>query len=169
VPDATPGDATPGDATPGDATPGDATPAPQIYTWKTGGWSGCSKPCDGGTQTRNVWCQTTAGVKMADTFCSGKKPAMSQACNTQSCCAAYFGQTVPGYMLCSETATSCSFFYKSPVKTTCNAICGAQQCLAARANLVANSCQSTTDCSPIGVSVCTCATQMLDAVCVCSR
>jgi hypothetical protein len=47
-------------------------------TWQTGSWSGCSKSCGGGTQTRSVTCK-------ANHFCPGAKPATSRSCNTHAC------------------------------------------------------------------------------------
>ncbi len=49
--------------------------------WKAGGWSGCSKSCGGGTQTRSVTCSAIE--------CTASKPATSQACNTQACTASW--------------------------------------------------------------------------------
>ena len=55
------------------------------YSWIQGSWSGCSASCGGGTRTRTVTCQRQDGQTVADSFCSGGKPATSESCNTQSC------------------------------------------------------------------------------------
>ncbi len=56
------------------------------YSWKSGSWGTCSKKCDGGTQTRSVWCERSDKTKAGDSLCSGAKSATSQSCNTQACC-----------------------------------------------------------------------------------
>ena len=52
--------------------------APDCYTysWQTGSWGSCSS-C---SQTRSVWCQRSDGATVADSYCSGTKPATSQSC-----------------------------------------------------------------------------------------
>ena len=45
--------------------------------WKAGSWSGCSKSCGGGTQTRSVTCSAIE--------CTASKPATSRSCNTHGC------------------------------------------------------------------------------------
>lgn len=58
------------------------------YSWDTGGWGACSASCGGGTQTRSVTCERACDTTtVADGSCSGGKPAISQACNPQSCSA----------------------------------------------------------------------------------
>jgi len=57
----------------------------ETYTWITGSWGYCSVSCGGGTQTRTVGCQDSSGTTVADSFCSGSKPADSQQCNTSAC------------------------------------------------------------------------------------
>lgn len=66
----------------------DSEPDAASYAWKTGPWSSCSKPCGGGTQTRNNWCERNNGTKVADSYCTGTVPVTSQVCNTQPCCSA---------------------------------------------------------------------------------
>jgi len=75
------------------------------YSWKTGGWtpSTCSE-CEG-TQTRSVWCQRSDGATVADSSCSGTKPATSQACggaHTASCTATFGTCSVTGTKTCSS-------------------------------------------------------------------
>lgn len=64
------------------------TVAACTYNWVVGSWGSCSVSCWGGTQTRSVTCQRVSdSVTVADGYCTGVKPATSQACNTHSCCA----------------------------------------------------------------------------------
>ncbi|MFH1781432.1 MAG: thrombospondin type-1 domain-containing protein [Patescibacteria group bacterium] len=61
------------------------------YSWQTSSWGDCSVPCEGGTQTRDVWCQRQDGTNMGSDcdIYSGcecvTKPVTSQECNTQPC------------------------------------------------------------------------------------
>lgn len=49
--------------------------------WESGGWSGCSKECDWGTQIRNVSCSGTN-----KNYCeSRKKPSSSTSCKIRDC------------------------------------------------------------------------------------
>jgi hypothetical protein len=57
------------------------------YAWQTGAWTDCSKSCDGGVRTRSVWCEGSNGVPVDDGPCGGPKPATSESCNSQPCCA----------------------------------------------------------------------------------
>lgn len=56
-------------------------------TWKINNdWSNCSKPCGGGTKTKQYLCKNTSGSIIDNSNCSGTKPdQVSQDCNTQSC------------------------------------------------------------------------------------
>jgi hypothetical protein len=51
------------------------------YAWKTSSFGSCSATCLG-IWTRTVWCERSDGTKVSDSFCSGTKPAISEACNT---------------------------------------------------------------------------------------
>lgn len=73
------------------------------YSWMTGSWSSCSRTCDGGTQTRPVWCESSTGQTVADALCSGAKPSTSRSCNTQPCCTT---DTMQQSRRCNGTAQS---------------------------------------------------------------
>lgn len=66
------------------AVPGCDSPSP-VANWVAGEWGACSASCGGGTQTRSVQCINYRGEAVADSNCSGAKPAPTQACNTQAC------------------------------------------------------------------------------------
>lgn len=55
------------------------------YDWNTSDWESCTALCGGGTQARSVFCLRDDGTPVDDSFCTETKPAISQACNTQSC------------------------------------------------------------------------------------
>ena len=62
-------------------------------SWKTGPWTPCSASCEGGSQSRTVYCVSSdgAGVQEAaeDAKCAAlpEKPPTTQACNLQRCTA----------------------------------------------------------------------------------
>lgn len=61
---------------------------PISYSWYTGFYGSCSQTCGGGTQTRQVKCQTSSSSSSAvsDSYCpSSSKPSTTQTCNTQQC------------------------------------------------------------------------------------
>jgi hypothetical protein len=58
------------------------------FAWQSAAaWSACSAPCNGGTQTRAVWCASIDGKVVPDSYCatSGSRPAEERACNTDAC------------------------------------------------------------------------------------
>ena len=57
------------------------------FTWTTGSWSSCNAACgQTSTQTRSVTCVDDASsAVVADSNCSGTKPATSQSCNGPAC------------------------------------------------------------------------------------
>ena len=71
------------------------------YAWHESGFGQCSETCGGGTQTQTVTCQRPDGAVVADCFCSGTKPAETQACNTDSC-ASYEWETGACSVTCGE-------------------------------------------------------------------
>ncbi|PIK40162.1 putative ADAMTS-like protein 1 [Apostichopus japonicus] len=55
--------------------------------WKIGPWSGCSRTCGGGVETRTVSCvrESVTGVQyMNQDFCP-ESPALHRSCNTDQC------------------------------------------------------------------------------------
>jgi hypothetical protein len=83
------------------------------YQWSVGAFGACSKTCGGGTQTRTVQClRQPGGAVVADGNCGGTKPAPSQSCNTQSCCA---GKLHAGYC-----------WYMGALNQSCNTVCSAR-------------------------------------------
>lgn len=60
--------------------------------WHTSEWSSCSAPCNGGTQTRTVQCQSVnRGLRgdsvetLSDGNCTGSKPSLIASCNVYAC------------------------------------------------------------------------------------
>jgi WW domain/Thrombospondin type 1 domain len=70
-------------------------------TWFTGTYGTCSVSCGGGSQTRTVQCRDSNGVAVADSQCTGSKPAESQSCNTVAC--AGFGWSTGSFGTCSSS------------------------------------------------------------------
>ncbi len=64
------------------------------YKWVIGSWGGCNATCGGGVQTRPVYCQRSDGTTVANSKCTGAKPASTQGCNTQSCTVCKFEKDV---------------------------------------------------------------------------
>ncbi|KAM9091000.1 papilin isoform 5-T6 [Megaptera novaeangliae] len=78
---------------PADRRPCSPQPCPHTKRWKTGPWTPCSASCEGGSQSRTVYCVSSdgAGVQEAaeDAECAAlpEKPPTTQACNLQRCTA----------------------------------------------------------------------------------
>uniref|UniRef100_A0A8C9CGA1 Papilin, proteoglycan like sulfated glycoprotein n=1 Tax=Phocoena sinus TaxID=42100 RepID=A0A8C9CGA1_PHOSS len=78
---------------PADRRPCSPQPCPHTKRWKTGPWTPCSASCEGGSQSRTVYCVSSdgPGVQEAaeDTECAAlpEKPPTTQACNLQRCTA----------------------------------------------------------------------------------
>ena len=55
--------------------------------WTTGSWGGCSRLCNGGTQSRTTQCKMKLSNKnVASQYCIySPQPPTSQSCNTQRC------------------------------------------------------------------------------------
>ncbi|HMN67494.1 MAG TPA: hypothetical protein PKC28_03050 [Bdellovibrionales bacterium] len=78
-------------------------PTGTTYAWTEGGYGLCSLPCGGGTQTQVVECRRLSdGVTVADSLCTGPKPATSQTCHTQSCVGS-FSWNIGNWGSCSVT------------------------------------------------------------------
>lgn len=60
-------------------------PLTYTYAWEPGSWSTCSKTCGDGTQTRTVTCKRNDGQYVAESFCTGTKPATQQTCKIKDC------------------------------------------------------------------------------------
>lgn len=71
------------------------------YSWTTSAYGSCSLTCGGGAQSRTVQCKRHDGTIVADSYCAGTKPAVSQSCNTQAC-------AIPVNGVCGSTANSCT-------------------------------------------------------------
>ena len=94
------------------------------YSWKTGNWSKCSVSCGGGTQTRSVWCERSDGTTVADSNCTGTKPATSQSCNKQSCSAGTTWIQTGYFSACYTTINTCpAGFYPGGSCSTAGATC----------------------------------------------
>ena len=58
----------------------------ETYTWDTGEWLACSKPCSGGQRTRPVKCKSSADGVVEDLYCLGMmRPTDTEECNTAPC------------------------------------------------------------------------------------
>lgn len=56
-----------------------------LGAWQISDWSQCSAACGGGTQSRHARCVNGNGDPLPDAMCSAPLPALTQACNVQSC------------------------------------------------------------------------------------
>lgn len=73
------------------------------YSWVESGYAICSKPCGMGAQTQDVYClRHSDNVAVADSFCTGPKPAAVRSCNLQTCLTPYTWNTGP-LSACSRT------------------------------------------------------------------
>ncbi len=69
------------------------------YGWSNSAFGSCSNSCGNGTQSRTVSCLRSDGATVADTFCTGTRPATAQSCNNTSACTySYFSSA---YSACS--------------------------------------------------------------------
>lgn len=56
------------------------------FQWVENPWSACSSSCGSGTRSKTYACKNTTGVIVADSYCSGSKPAtQTEICNTTTC------------------------------------------------------------------------------------
>ena len=87
---------------------GTAAPMLPNYRWTAGAWSDCSLQCGGGVRWRAVICDDVWNNTHPDLLCSngfaGNKPAVSQACNVQTCSIDGNGE-VTGVTIDSATIT----------------------------------------------------------------
>jgi len=75
------------------------------YAWESASWGACSTSCGSGTQSRTVVCRRTAdNTTVADSFCTGTKPATSQSCNETTGCG--YAWSTNNWSACSTTCGS---------------------------------------------------------------
>ena len=63
----------------------------------------CSATCGGGTQMRTVYCKSSGGGQVAESYCNGAKPVTSQTCNTAVCDTNTYSWYTSNYSTCSAT------------------------------------------------------------------
>lgn len=72
------------------------------YAWNVTAGT-CSKQCGGGTATDVVVCKRNDGVTVADSFCTGTKPATTRSCNTDPCPTQYtYAWETGSFSTCSK-------------------------------------------------------------------
>lgn len=58
-------------------------------SWSTGGWSECSRSCNGGLRTREVLCKRrisgTEEKVLDDSACTPVRPSLTEPCSNHSC------------------------------------------------------------------------------------
>jgi hypothetical protein len=94
------------------------------YSWNATGWS-TPAACGSTTSTRTVYCQRSDGTTVADTSCSGTKPASTQAATNYSSCTyswASTGWSVPA-SCGSTTATRSVYCQRSDGATVADSSC----------------------------------------------
>lgn len=65
-------------------------PTTHSYSWYESGYhNACSKACGGGEETQTVECRREDDVVVADTFCTGAKPAAVRTCHMDPCANVY--------------------------------------------------------------------------------
>jgi hypothetical protein len=87
---------------------------------------------------------------------------------TPQSCAELFSATVPGFVLCQETATLCTVYFDAGAGSMkCSDICAATSCVGASDNVVGETCTaSTADCEG---KPCNCGAKMVDGLCNCGK
>ncbi|WP_422513524.1 thrombospondin type-1 domain-containing protein [Sphingomonas sp. 3-13AW] len=65
------------------------------YAWREGAWSAPSKSCGDATSTRSVTCASSDGRTVADTSCTGQKPAGSKTSYETSGCSFSWNAAAP--------------------------------------------------------------------------
>lgn len=77
-------------------------PTGTTYSWHEGGFGQCSKACGGGSQTQVVSCRRSIDdVVVADSLCSGTKPASTKDCNVQTCPSPTYNWNIGAYGACT--------------------------------------------------------------------
>jgi hypothetical protein len=106
---------------------------PYTYAWTPGAWGDCLSTTK--TQTRSVECRRSDGVTVADSYCTGSKPASSQSCykmigsttssganNVVEFYGLRLGKCKRGLATCTGnwTANPCTWTFSCSTNWTCN-------------------------------------------------
>jgi hypothetical protein len=86
-------------------------------SWTVGSWGSCSSTCGGGTQYRDVYCQSGYDCSMYP------KPDSSQSCNSQLCSGSW---TTGAWSTCSATACGTTGTQTRSVSCPANLDCSAE-------------------------------------------
>ena len=131
--------------------------------------SSCNDVCstNGGSCLRAINNSTSAPCAAKDEVSCGVANHVDDICvcslNSAPDCNELFGKT-PGYMLCAETASSCSFNAFKDKSSSCSDVCATagRKCLGVRNNSTSAPCTAKTEGS--------CAeSNHIDDICICSR
>ena len=71
---------------------------PIIFSWITGEWQACSKPCSGGISRRHIYCVELSEGRFLTTYthmCTEPRPSTERACNEHACPRWYAGSWSP--------------------------------------------------------------------------
>ncbi len=136
-----------------DACPPPNPPPPVTYSWSSGSWGACNATACGtnGTENRSVVCKSSTGANVADSNCSGSKPATSRSCSALACpavngaCGSSNGKTLtskPTSNLCSKGSASGVSTTDSSYAWTCSGTNGGSKasCSATRKHFEIGSC-----------------------------
>ncbi len=73
------------------------------YSWNVGPYTACSQTCGGGVKSRDVTCQSRAGVFTDESSCTEAKPTTSTSCNVNTCPENTFSWIPSSWGSCSQT------------------------------------------------------------------
>lgn len=74
------------------------------YSWTYSAWSSCSIGCGTGVQTRTATCTRSDGTTVADSYCTGAKQALAQACSNYTSCT--YTWQAGSWSACSSSCTT---------------------------------------------------------------